>query len=65
MLLLADTHAPMGNKKQALKDLREAIRRGLKNPDLLEHDPNLETLRQDPEFLNLIAELRTKQPSQL
>jgi len=65
MLLLADTHAPMGNKKQALKDLREAIRRGLKNPDLLEHDPNLETLRKDPEFMNLIAELRTKQPSQL
>ena len=65
MLLLAETHASMGNKKQALKDLREAVRRGLKNPDFLEHDPNLETLRKDPEFLSLIAELRSTQPGRL
>ncbi len=60
ILLLADTHAAMGNKKQAIKDIREAVRRGFKNPDFLEHDSDLETLRGDPEFLNLIAELKAK-----
>ncbi len=60
MLLLADTHASMGNKKQAIKDIREAVRRGFKNSDFLEHDSNLETLRGDPEFLDLITELKSK-----
>ncbi len=59
-LLLADTHASMGNKKQTLKDLREAVRRGFKNPDFLEHDPNLETLHGDPEFMNIVAALKAK-----
>ena len=60
MLLLADTHASTGNKKQAIKDIREAMRRGFRNPDFLEHDSDLQTLRGDPEFLNLVAELKAK-----
>jgi tetratricopeptide (TPR) repeat protein len=59
-LLLADTHTLMGNKKQAIKDLHEAVRRGLKNADFLEHDSNLENLRADPEFLNIVAGLRAR-----
>lgn len=60
MLLLADTHASTGNKKQAVKDIRAATRRGFKNPDFLEHDSALESLRGDPEFLNLVTELKAK-----
>ncbi len=59
-LLLAETRAATGNKKQAVKDIREAIRRGLKNPQVLEQDPNLEPLRHDPEFLKIIAELKAE-----
>jgi hypothetical protein len=57
-LLLAETRTAMGNKKQALKDLHEAIRRGLRNPEILEEDPNLRTLNADPEFKKLIIELK-------
>jgi hypothetical protein len=38
----------MGNRKQAIKDIREAIRRGLKSPQLLEQDPNLEVCADNP-----------------
>ena len=63
MLLLADTHASNGNQKQAIKDLREAIRRGFKNANFLEQDPNLEALRKDPDFLHIIAELKPNSQS--
>jgi dienelactone hydrolase len=57
-LLLAETSTAMGNKKQAIKDLREAVKRGLKNPDAIEKDTNLEPLKTDAEFKKLIAELK-------
>jgi hypothetical protein len=50
----------MGKKKQALKNLREAIRRGLRNPQTLEEDPNLRPLDADPEFKKLLVELKSK-----
>lgn len=59
-LLLAETRTAMGKKKQALKDLHEAIRRGLKNPQIIEEDPNLRPLDADPEFKKLIVELKSK-----
>ena len=59
-LLLAETRTAMGKKKQALKDLREAIRRGLRNPAILEEDPNLRPLDADPEFKKLLVELKSK-----
>ena len=59
-LLLADTHASMGNKKQTIKDIQEAMRRGFKNPEFLEQDPNLQTLHGDSEFLNIVAALKAK-----
>jgi hypothetical protein len=59
-LLLAETSTAMGKKKQALKNLREAIRRGLRNPQTLEEDPNLRPLDADPEFKKLLVELKSK-----
>jgi len=59
-LLLAETRAAMGNKKQALKDLREAIRRGLRDADTLESNRRLQVLNTDPQFQKLIAELKGK-----
>jgi hypothetical protein len=60
-LLLADTHAAAGNKKQAIKDLQEAIRRGLKDASVLESDPGLQGLKGDTEFQRLIEGLEQNQ----
>lgn len=60
VLLLAETRVALGNKKQAVRDLREAVRRGLKDPEILETDNKLEALRADPEFQKLLAELKSK-----
>jgi dienelactone hydrolase len=60
VLLLAETRAAMGNKKQAIKDLREAVRRGLKDPEVLETNKNLQVLSAEPEFQKLVAELNGK-----
>src|SRR5260370_34511972 len=58
VLLLAETDAARGDKKHAIKDLHEAIKRGLKNPDAIEKDTNLESLHSDPAFQQLVEELR-------
>ena len=61
MLLLSETRTAEGNKKQAIKDVREAVRRGLKDPEVLEHDENLRNLRSEPDFQKTLEELkRTK-----
>src|SRR5260370_4733791 len=57
-LLLAETAAARGDKKHAIKDLREAIKRGMTNPDAIEKDTTLESLRSDPAFQPLVEELR-------
>jgi dienelactone hydrolase len=57
-LLSAEAYAASGNKKDALKSIREALRRGLKNPDAIEKDRNLEALRTDPEFQKLVAGMK-------
>ncbi len=62
-LLMAETDAARGDKKRALKDLHDAIRRGLKNPEAIEKDTNLETLRSVPEFQQIVANLRAKRES--
>lgn len=59
-LLLAETHAAMGANKQAIRDLREAVRRGLKDPEVLESETRLQVLSADPEFQKLIAEMKGK-----
>jgi dienelactone hydrolase len=62
-LLLAETAAARGDKKRADKELRDAMRRGLKNPDTLEHDANLQSLHADPEYQQIVAELKTRRDS--
>ena len=62
-LLLAEAAASRGDKKRAKKDLRNAIKCGLKNPDTIDQDTNLQSLRNDPEFQQIIAELRAKRAS--
>jgi dienelactone hydrolase len=59
-LLLAENRAAMGDKKIAIREIREAIKRGVKNPDVFEKDGNLQSLRADREFQAIIEELRAK-----
>ncbi len=63
VLLLAETNALRGDKKRALEDLREAIRRGLKRAESLEEDENLQTLQSHPEFRQLVGELKARSES--
>jgi dienelactone hydrolase len=57
-LLLAETHAAWGKKAQAIKDVKEAIRRGLKDAEVLESNARLQSLQDDAEFKKLLAELK-------
>ena len=57
VLLLADTHAAVGNRRLAMKDLREAVRRGVKDRSVIESDPQLQGLKAEPEFQKLLEEL--------
>jgi dienelactone hydrolase len=56
-LLLAETRTAQGNKKQAIKDLREAVRRGLKDPEVIENDDRLQRLKAETEFQKIVEEL--------
>lgn len=60
VLLLAETHTAMGNKKQAIKDMREVVRRGVKNPDVFERDDALTPLRSEPEYREIVEEMKKK-----
>lgn len=60
LLLLADTHAAAGNRRLAIKDLQEAVRRGLKDRAVIESDSQLQSLRADPDFQKLLSGLEGK-----
>jgi hypothetical protein len=60
VLLLAEAHAAAGNKRQAVRDLREAARRGLKDAGVIESDPRFQVLKGELDFQKLIAELKQK-----
>jgi dienelactone hydrolase len=60
VLMLADTHAAEGKPKQAIKDLHEAMRRGLKDAEVVESDDRLQVLKDNPDFQKLLAELTHK-----
>ena len=60
LLLLAETRSAMGNHKQAIKDLREGIRRGLKNAEVIEKDESSQPLRSESEFQKMLSELTAK-----
>jgi predicted esterase len=57
-LLLARTHLAWGKKKQAIRDLKESVKRGYKDADAIESDSEFQTLKTEPEFQKLVAELR-------
>jgi len=57
MLLLAETHAAAGNRKLAVKDLQEAVRRGVKDRTVIENDPALQVLKGELDFQKLLGEL--------
>ena len=57
VLLLADTHAAAGNRRLAIRDLQEAVRRGVKDRTTIESDPQLQTLKGEPEFQKLLGQL--------
>ena len=60
VLLLADTHAVAGNRRLAIKDLQEAVRRGLKDREVVESDPQLQSLKSEPEFQKLLMGMEGK-----
>ena len=60
LLLLAETHALAGNKKQAVRDLQQAVRLGLTDAEAIESDSRLEALKPDADFQKLVQELEHK-----
>ena len=42
----------------AIKDPQEAVRRGLKDRAVIETDPQLQSLRADPDFQRLLSALQ-------
>lgn len=60
VLLLAGAHAAQGRKKAAIKDLREATRRGWNDPEVIASDERLSLIKDDPEVQNLIQQMKKK-----
>jgi dienelactone hydrolase len=60
LLMLAETHALAGDKKRAIRDLQEAVRRGLKDAEAIESNDRLQVLKPDEEFQRLLQELERK-----
>jgi dienelactone hydrolase len=60
VLLLAETHASAGNRKRAMRDLQEAVRRGLTDASVIESNDRLQVLKADPEFQKLVQGLKQK-----
>lgn len=60
VLMLAETHALKGDKKRALKDLHEAVKRGMKHPESITENANLQSLRAEPEFQQIVEELKAR-----
>jgi len=60
VLLLAETYAAEGNKKQAIRELKEAVRRGLKDADAIESDARFQVFKADPEFQSIVQALKQK-----
>lgn len=56
MLLLAETRVRTGDKKAALKALKEAVKRGVKSQETLTRDPEFAPLLSDPEFQRIVQD---------
>ena len=55
----ACTYARLGMKEEALALLAESFGRGFGKRDWIEHDPDYDSLRDDPRFQALLAKLPT------
>ncbi len=60
LLLLAETHAAGGNKKQAIRELKEAMRRGWNDAEAIDSNDRLQILKSDPDFQKLVQTLKAK-----
>lgn len=60
LVALAETRVRAGNKKAALKALEEASQRGLKHPEALAQDPELQPLASEPAFQKIVQGAGTK-----
>jgi hypothetical protein len=60
LVLLAEARVRGGNKKGALKAIEQAVQHGLKRPESLADDPELQPLASDPGFQQIVERLRTK-----
>ncbi|HLW55147.1 MAG TPA: hypothetical protein VKW06_20120 [Candidatus Angelobacter sp.] len=57
LVLLAEVQVRSGNKKAALKDIEQAVHRGLKHAQSLTQDPELQPLASDPAFQRIVQNL--------
>jgi hypothetical protein len=60
LVALAEARVRAGNKKAALKALEEASQRGLKHPEALAQDPELQPLASEPAFQKIVQGSGTK-----
>jgi hypothetical protein len=58
-LLLAETYAAEGKRKQAIREVQEAVRRGV-GADAIESNDRLQVLKTEPEFQKLVQALKAK-----
>jgi len=54
------TYALLGDTRQAVSWLKKASREGLPCYPLFERDPTLDSLRQDPEFVAFMQQLKAQ-----
>jgi dienelactone hydrolase len=57
LVLLAEIQVRVGNRKEAVKALEQAVQRGLKKAKTLTDDPELQPLASDPTFQRLVQGL--------
>jgi serine/threonine protein kinase len=57
---LACVHAVRGEKQEAIRWLRKAVDAGWMETAIAKKDPLLDTLRKDPEFLNVLAQVESR-----
>jgi hypothetical protein len=60
VLLLAETSAARGNRRQAMSRLRQTAKLGLTNAGVYQQDRKLQNLQEDPEFKDFLSELKSE-----
>jgi len=63
VLLLAESYASEGSKKQAIRQLKEVVKRGMKDAEAIEANDRLQVLKTDPEFQKLVESLKQHSPA--